>query len=168
MTCKRNKEATLGIVLALAASAAATGCGGGSSTAAENQGSTSDTATITKAVLIKKGDAICRHTDDVQKARLAGWEKQHPKESLIETSVQQRALVYAAIPPLASEIEAIAALGLPKGQEGAVEAIVSGWRGALKGIEQMPSLLLEAGEGPFTQPDKLAGDFGFKDCAKAL
>jgi hypothetical protein len=168
MSYKGNRAATLAVISVLAASAAVSGCGGGSSTAADNQRSTVGGATITKAILITKGDAICRHTDVVQKKRFAAYEKKHAGESLLSSSAREKALAYAAMPPLATEIEGIATLGSPEGEVGVVDDIISGWRGALKRLEQKPSLLLSFTEGPFTRPDKLAGDFGFKDCAKAL
>jgi hypothetical protein len=154
---------------ALAASAVVAGCGGVSSSTAVGASASSTAAlTIVKAALIKRADAICRHTDNVQKARLTTWEKRHPNASLLNTGEQEKALVYAAIPPLAAEIDAISALGVPQGGAPKVGAIVSGWRSALRKIEQKPSLLLEGGEGQFTAPDNLAAEYGFKDCAKAL
>jgi hypothetical protein len=166
---RKNQVVAAGLVImALAISLVLAGCGGSSSTAAGNGGGTSSRATITKAALIKKGDAICRRTDVAQKERLATYEKKHGGKPLVSPSAQEKSLAYAALPPIATEIEAIAALGAPEGEVASVDAIVSGWRGALKQLEQKSSLLLGTTEGPFTAPDKLAGEFGFKDCAKAL
>lgn len=166
---RTNRVAVAALAIAaLMASLAISACGGGSSTAAGTRASMGGGATITKAALIKKGDAICRHTDVEQKERLAEYQKKHGGKSSPLTVVQEKALAYAAIPPIAIEIEAVAALGAPEGEVAAVDAIISGWRGALKQFEQNHNLLVGTTEGPFTAPDKLAGEFGFKDCAKAL
>jgi hypothetical protein len=164
---KDQLRTVFALIATLVAGWAIIGCGGGSSTAAVTQ-DPGDGPVITKAALIRQGDAICRRTDEIQRARLVSWERKHPQASLIYAKVQERALIFAAIPPLGSEIKSIADLGIPRGDKATVEPILDGWQAALKEIERKPSLLLEGGEGPFTEPDALAKKYGFKACAKAL
>jgi hypothetical protein len=157
MRCRVKKSIFLAVVLALGTSVGASGCGGGSSTAAE--------VTITKAVLIKKGDAICRHTDTVQRERLASYETLNGGSPGTSTGQTLSPIV---LPPIATEIREVAALGSPKEAESQMSAIIRGWKAGLAKFEEKPSLLLASTEGPFVHPNKLAGEFGFKDCAKAL
>jgi len=146
-------------VVALAAAAVMVvlaSCGGGSSTAADH-------ASLTKAELISKADAICRHTDVVQKERLAAYEAAHPQEVQEEAELRQ-----AAFPPIGTEIKRVAALGSPPGDALQMGKILSGWRTALEAVNRNPKLVEGLTEGPFQEPDKLAAEYGFKDCAKAL
>lgn len=140
------------------------GCGGTDSTAAIN--SPSKSSGITKAELIKRGDAICRKTDTVQKEAFAAYNEKHGEAT---TSKElEKALVKSALPPIEAEIEELAALGAPRGDELQINAIVAGFEKALKGAEKHPDTLLGTDEGEFAQPDKRAGTYGFKDCSKAL
>jgi hypothetical protein len=147
------------VVVVMAGLTALGGCGGASSTA--------DSGTISKAEFIRKADAICKETDLAQKEKLAIYEKTH-KVASADHSAQEKALVLAAFPPIGSEIEEVAALGTPAAGANRLKAILNGWRSALQAIERKPDLVMGLGEGPFTKPDKLAGRYGFKDCAQAL
>lgn len=166
---KRSNQVLPLCVIAVAAAltlvAALVGCGGSDSTAASNSGS-SEHGGITKAELIKQGDAICRKTDEVQKKALAAYEKKHGKTTAFGEI--EKALVKVALPPIGTEIEELAALGAPLGDELQVEVIITGFEKALKGAEKHPNTLLGTDEGEFATPDKLAGIYGFNDCAKAL
>jgi hypothetical protein len=149
------------IVLAAVACAALAGCGGSDSSA-----TASTNTTITKAQLIKQGDAICRKTDTIQREALAAYTKKHGEPTAF--GALGKMLAKVALPPIGTEIEELAALGAPKGDELQIEVIISGFEKALKGAEERPNTLLDSGEGEFARPDKLAGNYGFKDCAKAL
>lgn len=151
--------AVLGMLVSLA------GCGGSESTAASGD-STLVSGGITKAELIKQGDAICRKTDEVQKEALAAYVEKHGKAIALQDV--EKALAKAALPPIRTEIEELAALGAPQGAEFQIEVIITGLEKALRGAEKHPGTLLGTGEGEFVTPDKLAGAYGFKDCAKAL
>jgi hypothetical protein len=147
-----------------------TACGGSDSTAsAGSLGSASggDPPTITKASLITKGDAICTETDSKQRKALKAYEKKNP-EKFPSTAGIEHTLKVVALPPIATEIEELEVLGMPAGDRGKLKPIYAGFRAALKEAEAKPSVLLGSDEGPFEAPDKLAGAYGFKACAKAL
>jgi hypothetical protein len=155
------------IVIGLATTAlllAVVGCGGSDSTAATKAPSSS--SAITKGELIRKGDAICRKTDEVQKVAVAAYEKKHGKVRALGDV--EKMLVKVALPPIETEIEELAALGAPRGDINKIHAIIDGFEKALHGAEKNPTTLLGSDEGEFAAPDKLAGIYGFKDCAKAL
>jgi hypothetical protein len=161
---RRVQSVIFALVMASMLSALA-GCGGNDSTAASNKGSPADGA-ITRAELIKRGDAICRKTDEIQKKALAAYEKKHG--NAVAFGDVEKALVRAALPPIRTEIDELATLGAPSGDELQIEIILTGFEKALKAAEAHPNTLLGTGEGEFATPDKLAGIYGFKDCAKAL
>lgn len=160
------------VILVSVALLALAGCGSrGSSTAGSDQSTLRadrSTPAITKAELIGRGDAICRKTDMTQKAAVNAYSKQNPGK-LLGKANQEVILKKVAFPPIAVEIEELSALGAPQGDEGVVDAIITGLETALDEAQSDPSTLLVGfGEGPFAKPDKLAGKYGFKDCAKAL
>jgi hypothetical protein len=155
------------LLLGLCALVVLAGCGGGGNSTAEGSGTSSvGSGSITKAELIKKGDAACRRTDRIQDKAVAVYTKEHPNE-VTTVEDQEKALRAVAFPPIKKEIEELAKLGAPVGEEEEVDAIITGFEHALTAAEAKPSTLL-LGEGAFTRPDKLAEKYGFKACAKAL
>ncbi len=154
-------------LLAIAAAAMIAACGSSSSADGSGEVTNASAPAITKATLIEQADAICRNSDEVQKVALAAYEKEHPG-ALKKTSGMEEALTQVLIPPIAVEVEKVAALGIPSGDEAEVTTIVSGWETALKTVEKKPGILITLGEGPFEEPDKLAAKYGFKECDKAL
>lgn len=144
---------------------AVSGCGGSDSTAASARLMEGGRGII-KAELIRQGDAICRKTDEVQRAALAAYEKKHGKTTSFEEVETE--LVKAALPPIGREIEELEALRRPPGDEFQIEIILTELKKALKSAREHPNTLLGTGEGEFGKPDELAAIYGFKDCAKAL
>lgn len=158
-----KRMAAMAALMAVAALVIA-GCGDSSD--ATGSGDTDSGPTITKAVLIKKGDAICQKTDDAQAAGLAAFEKKNPGAVRKQKGLEA-VIVNAALPPLATEIEELAALGAPKGDEATVGKIIAGWEKALAAAEANPMAIARA-QGPFKAPNELAAKYGFKECSNAL
>ena len=154
------------IMAAIAISVGLAACGGGSSST-DGGGSTTADPGITKAELIKQGDAICTATDKKQDAALKAYEKKHPNQ-LPDTATIEKTIKVVALPPIQAEIEELAALGAPAGEQLRVNQIIDGFEKAVKVATAKPGVLNEEGEGPFTAPDKLAAAYGFKACAQAL
>jgi hypothetical protein len=146
----------------------AAGCGGSDS--ASSNGSTAATVTtnsdLTKAELIKQGDAICEKTDKVQESGLKAYTKENPKAQSNEAE-QSKMVIAVGLPPIQTEVEELAALGAPSGDEDEVTAIVEGIEEAVEKGEDDPGSLLGA-KNPFTAVGKLAAAYGFKACNNAL
>lgn len=151
--------------IALAVMMTAVGCG--SSSNHGRQSAINDDPSITKDDFIKKADAICRRTDSVQRKRLAAYEKAHPTV-VVAGATGEKIVKMLLLPPIATEIQQIAALGFPRDTNQQLKPILAGWKAALRASERDPGLIMGFGEGPFGRPDKLAATFGFSDCAKAL
>jgi predicted signal transduction protein with EAL and GGDEF domain len=154
--------------VAMAALLVSSGCGGGEASGAAGISSSAAPATAAaKAKLIERADAICRKTDEDQKAALRAYFDRHEVE-LTNSTEMEKAISRAEIPPLRSEIETIAAMPVPAGEEAAMSAIVAGWRQALKTAQEQPGAVFGFGGRLFEKPDELARRFGFEDCAEAL
>jgi hypothetical protein len=124
-------------------------------------------ATITKAELIKKGDAICRKTDQRQSRGLKAYAKKHPQWEKT-TSGQEKAIAKAGLPPIGVEAEELENLGVPERESATVNAIFTALERALDEAEKDSGSLFSQKENPFDEVDQLAGDYGFKACSNAL
>jgi hypothetical protein len=159
------------MLIAALTAAVVAGCGGSSGDSSSGSTSTAEgkevSSFITKAELIKRGDAICHHADQVQKKLLAEYMRKHhgPGTSRVE---QEKFVEFAGLPPVKAEIEELAALGAPKGNEAQVGKIVSGLEKALKATEANAARILGEGVNPFDAPGRLAASYGFEECASAL
>jgi hypothetical protein len=152
--------AVLGIALVVA------GCGGADS------GAVAITANpdLTKAELIKQGDAICEKTDKLQESGLKAYTQKNP-EAESNKAGQSKMVIAVGLPPIQTEAEELAALGAPSGDEDKVAAIVEGIEGAVEKSEEDPASLLGGAQGAqnhFTAVGKLAAEYGFKACNNAL
>ena len=139
-------------VLSLAAIVA--GCGGGESTASEP---------LTKAEFIKAADAICEKADEAQEAELAAYVKKNPKAEANKAE-QTKLVAIAGLPPVRTEIEELAELGVPE----EAEALLGEMEKALEESESDPSSVLDSTDNPFTAVEKEAAKFGFKACNTPL
>lgn len=95
---------------------------------------------------------------------MTAYVKEHPRV-LSSKPALAVAMKDIALPPVQMEIEQMADLGAPPEDKAKVATIISGMEGALRKAEAKPGLLVSFSEGPFIQPGKLAGQYGFKDCA---
>ena len=159
-------------VLAVIAALAIAGCGDSSdatgegttasgTTAAEDSG-----ATLTKALVIKKGDAICAKTDDIQRQGLEAFEKKNPGAVQTPKGLEE-VIVEVALPAVSTEIEELKALPAPSDEVAPLTSIYEAMEKALRSAEKNP-LSVGKSLGPFREPAKMAKFFGFRECANAL
>ena len=75
----------------------------------------------------------------------------------------------AILSPVRNEIDELAALGAPSGEEEQVEAIVDALEKALEEAEADPAALSSGNaKNPFAAAGKLAEQYGFDDCSRPL
>ena len=122
---------------------------------------------LTKAELIKEGDAICEETDKTQEVGLKAYLKKNP-QGQSNKAEQGKMVLAVGLPPIQQEVEELAELGAPPGDEATVQAIVGGIEKAVEEGEKDPTSLLGAANNPFTGVSKLATEYGFKECNNAL
>jgi hypothetical protein len=148
-------------VLAIAVIAA--GCGSSS----DNSSSEESTASITKAELIKQGDAICATSEKEAEAEFEEFgEENGISESKEPTEAQKEELATSILlPSVSSQIEEIRALGAPSGEEEEVSEILDTVEEEVEEGEAEPAALFESGE-PFAEGNKMAREYGFKVCGQ--
>ncbi len=154
------KRATWPILLALTLLAALglLGCGSSDS---------SSTPSITKAQLIKRGDAICVKADTLEFEESVEWEQKHLKqlEGLSPNARLAKILLKSGIPSIVDEKEQLEALGIPAGDEAQLEAFFNSADQAIAKARKAP-LAINKPDGPFAPVDSLARKYGFKACSE--
>jgi hypothetical protein len=132
---------------ALAVALIAAGCG------------SSEPDPLTKAEFTKQGNSICKNSAEEREAKTseaAKEDKGGSEEEEFETFVAD-----AALPPIQDMTEELAGLGVPKGDEKEVEAMVVAFEVGVEKLEANPRTL----SGPaFAKADKLAEDYGLTEC----
>lgn len=154
------KKASL-VVLALAAAIVA-GCGDSDDSGSET---TEATVTLTKAEFIKQGDAICEEANEQNETEAEEFAEDNGFTLEEATDEQlEEAITEVLVPSLNQQVEDIAALGAPQGDEEQVEKIVVSLEGGAGEIEDEPSRAFE-GE-PLKESSRLAKDYGFEVCGQ--
>jgi hypothetical protein len=130
----------------------ASGCG------SSNKSATSaTTASITKAELLAKGNAICAHGNQ----KLAGAQSalgSRPSQAQITAFVKS-----SLGPDIQSQIDGIRALGAPSGEQSTVTSMLGVAQKDLDKLESNPALL--ASGPPFADFAKIAHSYGLTACA---
>lgn len=154
------KAAAVTAIAALALIAA--GCGDSDDEAPE-----SSAGTESKAAFIAAADAICSDTAtevnaEVRK-RFQGATAAPTNEDLVAFFTK------VTLPALQTQIDEIAALPPPAGEEERVQAIVDAGNSAIAKSEEDPQVLLvpQGSPTPFDEVNGLTQDFGFKVCGAA-
>jgi hypothetical protein len=152
-------------VLAIAVIAA--GCGSSS----DSSSSEESTSSISKAELIKQGDAICAKSEKENEAEFEEFvEENGLSENKEPTEAQKEELATSILlPSVSSQIEGIRALGAPSGEEEEVSEILDTVQEEIEEGEAEPSSLFEAeeeGASPFAEGNELAREYGFKICGQ--
>jgi|GEM_PF-1330486 len=177
-------------LLALAAVFAAAGCGSDSETgtaagadASGETAATTDTADqgstatagddevsgepLTKAQFIKRANTICAKTKQRQSTALGAYLKQDEGALSADRKSQEKLILAVAVPPFQQQVEELAALSPPEGDEAEVERIISGFEEALQATEENPDTLIR-GRGEFAEAEKLAAAYGMKACSRTF
>jgi hypothetical protein len=148
-------------VIALAAIVLVAGCGGSDST-------TDETASLTKAVFVKQGNAICEAGNkeiDADFEKLATEknlkENQRPPQSVLDEAAET-----ILLPSIAKQVEAVAALGAPEGEEETIETFISNAEAELAKAEEDPSQLTEDDSELFTEVNAEARAIGLTACGE--
>lgn len=154
------------VVASAFALGAIAGCGGSDS------GESTDSAPLSKAAFIEKGDAICERLQDQQIEALEGYEDAHPevqKELSRDPSATQGKVVkIVAVAPIEASVSEFRALAAPEGDEQEVEAILEALEEAAETLEQDPSSFFVVNKkGWFTSLHERAAAYGFKVCSTA-
>jgi hypothetical protein len=150
-------------VLAVAVLSTLSGCGsGGDPATASGAGSSAGTASITKAVFIKRGNAICRRALEEQEATVAAAERKLGHGQPVSSKQRERLLIELAPRFFERKTDELASLPVPAGDEALVRAIVVGYERGVREIEARPVTVVRG--TPFLAGRKAAGRYGLSEC----
>ncbi len=155
-----ERRGYLAAVAVLTALALAAGCGGGSDT------STEELPQITKAELIKKGEAICDQGNEVINAKFNVWGKKNAEENKIATQKELNDFTAKVVIPVRKmELRRLRALGIPHPGAHTYKRILIGMEEGIEQGEKDHSSMLAAGEEyAFAEPFELSFNYGLKSC----
>lgn len=142
---------TAGVLAVLAVGA---GCGGDD-----------DSSSLTKAEFVKQADAICKKQEEKKNNELTAAYEKLGKEKKEGKKEQEAVITDVALPPISQMTEELADLGAPEGEEEKVEEMVGAFEEEVQKIEDDPAGTLTGKVGTFDEANKLAKDFGLKDCS---
>ena len=135
----------------------AAGCGGG------NGDSSTGASAISKAVFIKKADAICQKGSERMIRAFSGFLKKaktaHPTKA-----VQEKLVVKVLIPSVRQEVKEFQALGAPSGDEDRVAEIVKALEEGVETAEGNPEAVTNSSDVVFGIASRLAGEYGIEVC----
>lgn len=148
-----------GLLVALAVG----GCGSGDASAG-------DSAPLSKAELIKQGDAICRHGYEEIKGQLASYFKQHGVDTRSELTppVLQGFMLEVVVPSLESQIDRLQKLTPPEKDSSDVAGIIAKFEKAADEGRSDPRTLLDPYSGTLGEVGALAKKYGFADCGQTF
>lgn len=150
---------TIAIAVALAVAALVAGCGGGS-----DSSSSSSTGSVSKAVFVKKADAVCQKgTERMQRAILV-FLKQHKDVKRPNKTQSEKLVGTAIVPSVKTEIKELKALDVPEGDEERVDAIISALEEGLETAENNPEAVVASSSAVFGISGRLAGEYGAEAC----
>jgi hypothetical protein len=148
--------ALLAALAALALIVAGCGSGGGSTS--------SESSSLTKAELIKQGDAICKQGEEALEEEANEFAKENGIDTNKPTKAQQEEVIAQVVAPsLHKQAEELRELGTPSGEESVVEEIFDSLEKGTEELEAEPGALLK-GTNPVEEASKLAREYGFKEC----
>ena len=154
------------LIVALATALIAAGCGDDdeettTTTATTEATATGETgATGPQSEFAQQADEICREGDqeiDAQADETFGGQQQEPSQA-----EQQKFVEDVVIPNVEQQIEDVAALEPPEGEEDTFNEFVDQARSDLEEVKSDPSLVQG---NPFSETNELAQELGLRACA---
>jgi len=154
---RRGYFAAVAVLMALALVVA--GCGNSETTAEE-------LPHITKAELIKKGEAICDQGNKVINAKFNVWGTKNAKENKIASQKELNDFTAKVVIPVRKmELRRLRALGIPHPGAHTYKRILIGMEEGIEQGEKDHASMLAVGEDyAFAEPFELSFNYGLKSC----
>jgi hypothetical protein len=154
---RRGYLAAVAVLTALALAVA--GCGSSETTAEE-------LPHITKAELIKKGEAICDQGNKVINAKFNVWGTKNAKENKIASQKELNDFTAKVVIPVRKmELRRLRALGIPNPGAHTYKRILIGMEEGIEQGEKDHASMLAVGEDyAFAEPFELSFNYGLKSC----
>ena len=150
------KRTCIGVCAAATAIAiGAAGCGGG------DDSTTTTAASITKEEFVTQANDICAEGNKtIDSAANETFTGGQPSQADIVAFWDD-----TLIPSVTDQVAQIKALGIPAGDEDQVNAILAEADSALSEAQQQVDSGEVTNQDPFADANKLAGEYGLKECA---
>jgi hypothetical protein len=140
----------IAIIAVLALAATAAGCGGGG-----------EPDPLSKTAFVKQGNEICVHATDEREAAMKEVFKDGSQGSSDEEL--EHYVSDAVVPPIQDMTDELDGLGVPKGEEKQVEAMLNDFEVGIEKLESDPSSSLNPTD-VFAKAYKMALANGLTDC----
>lgn len=111
---------------------------------------------------------ICKEADREQARIYKTYVATHPKKKKPTKAEREELAQEVGLPPVRTEVEELAALGPPRGDEKKVAKLINELEKAIRLAEEFPGTVERTFGNPFSIPAELARNYGFKACAEAL
>lgn len=119
---------------------------------------------LSKKAFLKRADAICDRGGEKIRREIQRNKVEYGLQDGNPTNKErEKAILDLVIPTLAQQTGEIAALGVPKGDEDEVAAIVAALEKGVTETEADASLAIE-GPNPFNEASQLSKKYGLKKC----
>jgi hypothetical protein len=145
----------LAAIVAMAVGVA--GCGGGGD-------STTNTNPISKAAFIGKADAICQKSNERMGHAFLSFLNKHKEVKQPSKAEYEKLVGTVLVPSVEREIKEVKALGVPEGDEDAVNAMIKALEEGVETAEDNPEAVTSSSEVVFGIASRLAGEYGLKVC----
>ncbi len=134
-------------------------------------GSSSDDSTevvvLSKTEFIEQGDAICaKGSKQIEDEADEFAEENDIDIDNPSKGDQEEVIVAVVAPSLQTQADELSELGAPDGEEDKAEAMIAALESGAEELEDEPGVLLENEADPLGEANKLANEFGFKECGQ--
>jgi hypothetical protein len=133
------------------------GCGGA--------GGSATTASISRAEFVKKANAICAKDEERLHADFLAFSEERQNSSVPPRVEGEESINQIIAPAMTREMEELQALGLPKGDEGHIEALFAAVEEGVQKARERPESVITANSEMFGKAIKLATAYGLNVCA---
>ncbi len=124
--------------------------------------------TVTKAQLIKQGDAICKQGNEEIEAGFEKYAEENNIPDGKEPSDEQGVEIVETVivPNLKTQSELIRGVGTPEGDEEQVGEMLDSLDAAIEEAEDDPESLFNEDTDPFGDANEKAQEYGFSECGE--
>lgn len=122
---------------------------------------------ISKAEFVKRGDELCKQGSAEIEGEVKAYAKEHDislKSQLREAQLEELS-ENVVIPAIQKQLDGLKALGTPSEDEDQANELFDALEDGIEKGEEDPGAFVE-GEGTLGKANKLADEFGFKDCGQ--
>ncbi|TMK58950.1 MAG: hypothetical protein E6G51_01175 [Actinobacteria bacterium] len=121
--------------------------------------SDADPVLLGEAAYVKRATAICEGTEKKELEGAIDYSKEHPSAKAVEM------VEPVLLPLLERQGEQMRALGVPSGNEAAVESMMEEFEAALEESKENPQSVAGASTNPFKEYDRLAKEADLVACS---